>query len=575
MKTRKDFASAYEYMDYLEGKEPSKETKPELTPENQPLDIARSIVKGIPGGTQLAAGIASLRPDMTYEKALERLKLEQQLAEERSPVLSTVGQIGGGVAATLPLGGIGAISKGMKGKELIAPLTKQFGVGAGLGGLEPVLEGKDVSDIITESGISGTGSIAFPVAGMGLKKASQLLEPVVKSSKQIARDTYKNLVGPMFNVNKEYLDELEKNPKLFDKILELPIDSEKLGVELAGFIQKNPYRIKEKALSEQRDILLQNSTERINIKPMVEILKKAKNSLPSKLSETDKQIKNSLDNYIQNYGKGKQQFYAQETKQILDGLRGDIERVGSFGDPTRKSGKLESILKQAQNELSTEIGNKIPQYKTYQRQIRQNLILSDLLEKKFLSKSVDNLNIADSLASGEMPPKNIEADYNKVQSFVKRLTGPNATKDDIKLASKMMVDHDYKSIEDLIKNIKLKKYVETRKNQGSNIRNAYIAIGGSVGSNLGLPGTAVGVTGGAILGGLVEQKGGYYAGKAMQLPSKIAESMPQDILRKASGTKYGKVLSDALSKGNKSFATTHYLLLQQDPEYRKQIEETE
>ena len=94
MKTRKDFASAYEYMDYLEGKEPSKETKPELTPENQPLDIARSIVKGIPGGTQLAAGIASLRPGMTYEKALERLKLEQQLAEERSPVLSTVGQIG-------------------------------------------------------------------------------------------------------------------------------------------------------------------------------------------------------------------------------------------------------------------------------------------------------------------------------------------------------------------------------------------------------------------------------------------------------------------------------------------------
>jgi hypothetical protein len=553
-----------------------KETIPDVTPENEPLDIARSIVKGIPGGTQLAAGIASLRPDMTYEKALERLKLEQQLAEERSPVLSTVGQIGGGVAATLPLGGIGAISKGMKGKELIAPLTKQFGLGAGLGGLEPVLEGKDVSDIITESGISGTGSIAFPVAGMGLKKASQLLEPVAKSTKQVSKDFYKNSVMSAFNVSKEYIDELEKNPKLFDQVMELPVDREKLGADLAKFINLNPYRQKVKALSEERDKLLLGSNKKINLKPMIQVFKNAEVSLPSKLSQSDEQLANALESYVERYGRGKQSFSVQETKQILDGLRGDIEKVGSLGDPTVKSGKLETILKNAQKVLNDEIGSKVPQYKNYQRQIQGNIKLSDILERKFLSKQASDLAIADATLGGQQSTAMMkEVDFGKLDAFRNRILSNKATKQDLRLASKMMIDGDYNSMKKMLDNIKMKEYVEARKNQGSNIRNSMIAIGGAVGSPFGIPGALAGSAGGGILGGVIEQKGGYYAGKAMQLPSKIAESMPQDILRKASGTKYGKVLSDAMSKGNKSFATTHYLLLQQDPEYRKQIEETE
>jgi hypothetical protein len=552
----------------------AQETKPELTPESNILDIGRSIVKGIPGGTQAAAGIASLRPGMTYEKALERLKLEQQLAGERSPVLSEVGEIGGSVLSTLPLGGIGAISKGMKGKELIKPILKQAGVGAGIAGVEPILEGQDVLDIGKEMAIGFGLSAALPTAGAGLRKVGQTLAPVAKSTKQVAKDAYKNLVMSSFGVTREYIDELEKNPKLFDQIMELPVDREKLGADLAKFIQKNPYRMKVKDLSEQRNVLLESSPEKINIKSMVDVFKQAKKSLPSKLSESDKQISNSLDRYIQTYGKGKQEFTAQETKQILDGLRGDIERVGTFGDPTKKSGKLETILKQAQKELNSRIGDQIPQYKTYQRQIQGNLKLADMLERKFMSKNSSDLAIADAALSGETPGSVLkEVDFGKLDAFRNRILSNKATKQDLRLANKIMVDYDYNSMNDLLKNIKTKEYIEARKNQGSNIRNYMIALGGSLGTPFGIPGTAIGVAGGAILGGVAEQRGGYMAGRAMQLPGKLAEAVksPTEIISKAG--KYAKPLQDALSKGNRNFATTHYLLLQRDPEYRKQIEE--
>ena len=61
----------------------------------------------------------------------------------------------------------------------------------------------------------------------------------------------------------------------------------------------------------------------------------------------------------------------------------------------------------------------------------------------------------------------------------------------------------------------------------------------------------------------------------VQLGGNIGAEIHGLDLRKSISNDQFKVLQDALSKGNKSFATTHYLLLQQDPEYRKQIEETE
>jgi hypothetical protein len=75
---------------------------------------------------------------------------------------------------------------------------------------------------------------------------------------------------------------------------------------------------------------------------------------------------------------------------------------------------------------------------------------------------------------------------------------------------------------------------------------------------------------GIMTGAAAERQAGKMAGRTIQ-----AINAPEQIIKKLGNSKYGKVLQDALSKGNKSFATTHYLLLQQDPEYRKQIEETE
>lgn len=54
------------------------------------------------------------------------------------------------------------------------------------------------------------------------------------------------------------------------------------------------------------------------------------------------------------------------------------------------------------------------------------------------------------------------------------------------------------------------------------------------------------------------------------------ESSPyssNDIIQKVQGTKYGQVLQNALQRGEKSFNSTHFVLQQNDPEYRKAIAE--
>jgi hypothetical protein len=571
MKTIKDFSNEYEYFDYLRGRKPEP-SNPEPTPENVPMDIARSIVKGIPGGTQAAAALASLRPGMTYDKALERLKLEQELASQRSPVLSTVSEVGGALASSIPMMGVGALGTGLKTAPMIAKsVGKQALAGGAMQSIEPLLEGKSASEIAGE-GLMGAGlTAAFPTVGLGVQKLSKAIAPVAKSAKQISRDMYKNSVMSMFNVSKDYIDELEKNPKLFDQVMELPIDREKLGNELASFMSKNPYRKQVQELSKQRDIVLENSNQRIDLRPMVRIFKDAQAELPSKLSKSDEMVSNALDDYIERYGRRQQKFSAAETKQILDGLRGDIERVGSFGDPTVKSGKLESILKNAQSTLNEQIKTQVPAYGKYQKDIQRNLNISNALEKKFLSKQASDMALVDALERGETAQSIIrEADPGKIKSFTDRLLSNKATPADLRLANRMMVDYDYKSLNDLIKNIKTKEYIEARKNQGSNIRNTMIALGASAGAPFGIPGALAGSAGGGVLGGVIEQKGGRFAGEAMKL---IAPKQSDDILKKAAGTKYAQTLRDALSKGNKSFATTHYLLLQRDPEYRKQIEE--
>lgn len=95
------------------------------------------------------------------------------------------------------------------------------------------------------------------------------------------------------------------------------------------------------------------------------------------------------------------------------------------------------------------------------------------------------------------------------------------------------------------------------------------AIGGAAGYVLG---DEVGASAGAVAGFSADK----YAGKLFKamLDGKISWNTHAGKLAPKLGN-YTKILSDAASRGNKSLAATHFILSQQDPEYRARLKSLE
>jgi hypothetical protein len=85
------------------------------------------------GGDEVIARIMSLRPDMTYEQALEFTRQGNAQAQETRPGTYLAGNIAGGAIATVPLAGVSTIGGGVKAGAAIGATQ---GFLSGEGGLQ-------------------------------------------------------------------------------------------------------------------------------------------------------------------------------------------------------------------------------------------------------------------------------------------------------------------------------------------------------------------------------------------------------------------------------------------------------
>ena len=166
-------------------------TAPALEPEawNPLAGLSRDVVNGIPilgpmytGAVDaVSTNIAGMLTGEDPQAIKDRVYAKQDAYEEQNPVLSTVGQMAGGVAAMAPLGMTAAGAKALgvaPGQSLLSRTLWGAGSGGTIAGLDSLARGNDAQSAgLTALGgaaLGGAGGAAAPYIGAGMSKAAEM-----------------------------------------------------------------------------------------------------------------------------------------------------------------------------------------------------------------------------------------------------------------------------------------------------------------------------------------------------------------------------------------------------------------
>lgn len=127
----------------------------------------------------------------------------------------------------------------------------------------------------------------------------------------------------------------------------------------------------------------------------------------------------------------------------------------------------------------------------------------------------------------------------------------------------------------LAEDLRLAAPLKSGRVQGSRHVNQYAITGAGVGTLVGgIPGGAIGGVIGQGFGAHVDKFGGQYARRVIDAFRNYQKGNIGNLLEVAPEAfgQWAPILKQAVQRGGNSLITTHYILQQQDPEYRKQLE---
>jgi len=467
---------------------------------------------------EATARLESIMKGVPYEQALEESRQAYRQAQEANPVTYTGSEIAGGILpALIPTGA--------------ASLGRLATIGAGFGGLSGLgySEGETAGEVAKDVGIGTVLGGALPVLGRGIVKGMQSLKP-------IADKTIKTSLTGFTGKTRAFLDQIEKNPEQVKRIenkfggdIQQEILPE-INAKINDFMTKNPY--KQRAIQgSQRaidsipdDITISRSTgEKILADSLSELEKDT-------VSATAQDAKAILNDYLKRFENTKEQIPGKEIKRILQNLDGDIEKkFGGYGNPFAND-EASKAIKGLRFAWDNELKTKVPEYDKIMLRVRKDASASESLTNRFATK--------EGVSSG------------KISAFTDRLL-----KQQNKIMQTPEIKTDIKRIEAIsrlpeseiglqalgqdIKDIGLKKAIEARGNQGSNIATpvtiGFTGLGGGLGQAIGgTPGAFVGSELGGFIGNVAsrqfEQRGGKIAEsvlrgtKGIRTPTAIPES---------------------------------------------------
>jgi len=465
--------------------------------------------QGLSLGTleEAIAGAKTPFSDKTYEQLRTEERELHRLARKENPVSYNVGEFGAPILAAILT----------RGKVKPASFAKTFKTGTLLGGLSGAgySEAENISDLAKDiAGGSAIGA-AFPVAMRGAQETIKALKP---AADYVVRKLTTGFTGK----TEEFLDALIKNPKAVERIenkfggdIKKEILPE-LNTTLFKFMQANPYGQKAQKLSAQAIQQIPDDAKisrKLGINVIDEALKEVRKD---PLSLTGKEAEKILLGYRERMLDLNGKIPGTQMKVILQRLDDDIvDKLGGYGNPYQNSMAAKGI-KQLRHSFDQELKSQAPEYAKTMARVAKNTEAAEDLTKRFaVNNKVNYKQIEtftnDLLKRGESAAANpdVAKDIKRLQVLARKESGANDPLANI-----------LQTMEDL----QLKKSIEARGNQGSNIGTpvtmATAALGTTFGAPFGTIGAGIGGSLGAALGTpfsrQLEQKGGRMARNVME-----------------------------------------------------------
>lgn len=518
-------------------KEELKKYVDELQPVSQqpyPPEVSKT-ESAIRGGAQgLSFGFAdeatarleSILKNKPYEEALQETRSAYKQAQEANPITYTGSEIVGGIAPTF-IPGIGQAATGAK-------LGRLATIGAGTGALSGLgySEGKDIGEVARDVGIGGALGGALPVIGRGIARATQSIKPLADEAIK------KSLIG-FTGKTERFLEEIEKNPQAIKRIeskfagdIQQEILPE-INAKINDFMTKNPYKQRavlgsQKAINAIPDnITISRSTGEKILRDSIKELEK------DTVSATAQDARVILNDYLKRFENTKDQIPGKEIKRILQNLDGDIEKkFGGYGNPFSND-EASKAIKGLRFAWDNELKTNVPEYEKIMQRVRKDASASESLTNRFATK--------EGISSGK-----ISAFTDRLLKQQEKIMSTPEIKADIRrmeaISRLPQSQTGLQTIGQDIKDIGLKKAIEARGNQGSNIATpvtmGFTGIGAGIGSAMGGNiGTGIGAGLGGFLGNIasrqLEQRGGKIAEsvlkgtKGIRTPSNVISQPTQ------------------------------------------------
>lgn len=556
------------------------------------ISLIESLTRGgIQGATfgfadEIEAALRAPLSQKTYEEIRDEARKKYKLAEEARPLASAIGEITGGiapaVAATLFTGGTALAPAAARVSAAYAPKT--------LGGLATAAgvygAGKSEADLIKGEIGETAGDIALSAGlGYGVGKGLQTLgklkdTEIIRKLKETATEGIKKaglegvstalstMLGPHREAIKaRFLRQKEiAGAKPYDEIaLNLREQLVKLKNELHKMNSEALESLTDKPVISVNDVLKQ--IESIKSKHYI--------TDGISISKADRRAINILDFYskkLEEIAKTKAepletvQMSGKEVKNLLKQIDSDTDWDSQLPDAVTNS------LKQLRHFIDDQLKTKFDDYKRKMVNVQKATQLLDDIKKSFgfIHKPNEGLLPTDKTTQ-------------KIKTIVDEKNLASRRK--LKEFGEFMREKVDIDAEDIIKEAENYRIAEQFKKEhirGTRRVAMYGGLGAGMGYTLGGElgaglGGAMGAGLGSVIGGTLDIKGGEYAAKIIDW---MVRNNPYKLLEIISNNPklfgdYRNILERAIKRGVSSFISTHFVLQQKDPEYRKELRKIE
>lgn len=517
--------------------------------------------------------------DMSDQEAENLSKQLYEKAQEKNPV--TYGTAA--VAREIGLGtGISKAAQGLKNIPAITTAATKYAEPALYGGanaLKSAIEGGDSGDIA----MSG-------LIGAGMSKAPEAIAAIPQKVADTARSATRFFTG----TTKPLSDFIQKNPNIAKEITKkgYPASEQLIREQIS---QKKPMieqmrLFKDAELNKQEAVnhLLEEGYQYDPLQVAGKIQQKINGIVTSsKQSEAIKAELNSHANFYKNAFKDDNGNVIPMEGEQISNLIKDFQVLAKNAYKDGTSPKITKIYREIAAEIRDEVGKDVPGFDKFMSQAERQVNRG-----KFIKKSVSEPNPGMNWeTASEQEIAGLPVSESKLQTLLfdrsNKKVGMSMERDrNLQRLNTILPQGAKVTPEDLLR-VEGRKLMESPKDVGTGSAPMLTgAPGGMLISALAksqgvdhFTANALGVAGGVYLGQQIRQEGPRHATniymniqRAEEAAKKYAANS-SNFVEKMIGTKYQKILADALKNGAKSFASTLFMLKSSDPEFRQQYNE--